>query len=162
MDGSPPGSSVHGILQARILEWVAMPSSRGSSWPRDRTPVSHVSWAGRQFLCHWATWEAPQLLSLIQYNIVTISWIGYIGAVLIIYQYGLYKLPIWLNGGAQKRLYQWIGGEPTYTGLCPLSIFWVINRLKNLFVYCLIAPHHLLSPFSPLPNITGMGASLSH
>ena len=37
MDCSPPGSSVHGILQARILEWVAMPSSRGSSQPRDRT-----------------------------------------------------------------------------------------------------------------------------
>ena len=35
MDCSPPGSSVHGILQARILEWVAMPSSRRSSWPRD-------------------------------------------------------------------------------------------------------------------------------
>ena len=35
MDCSPPGSSVHGILQARILEWVAMPSSRGSSQPRD-------------------------------------------------------------------------------------------------------------------------------
>ena len=34
MDCSPPGSSLHGILQARILEWVAMPSSRGSSWPR--------------------------------------------------------------------------------------------------------------------------------
>ena len=34
MDCSPPGSSVHGILQARILEWVAMPSSRGSSPPR--------------------------------------------------------------------------------------------------------------------------------
>ena len=34
---SLPGSSVHGILQARILEWVAMPSSRGSSQPRDRT-----------------------------------------------------------------------------------------------------------------------------
>ena len=40
MDCSPPGSSVHGILQARILEWVAMPSSRGSSWPRDWTQVS--------------------------------------------------------------------------------------------------------------------------
>ena len=40
MDCSPPGSSVHGILQARILEWVAMPSSRGSSQPRDRTHVS--------------------------------------------------------------------------------------------------------------------------
>ena len=40
MDCSPPGSSVHGILQARILEWVAMPSSRGSSRPRDRTCIS--------------------------------------------------------------------------------------------------------------------------
>ena len=40
MDCSPPGSSVHGILQARILEWVAMPSSRGYSRPRDRTRVS--------------------------------------------------------------------------------------------------------------------------
>jgi len=37
VDCSPPGSSVHGILQARILEWVAMPSSRGSSHPRDQT-----------------------------------------------------------------------------------------------------------------------------
>ena len=50
----PPGSSVHGILQARILEWVAMPSSRGSSWPRDRTCVSCI---GRQILYLWATWE---------------------------------------------------------------------------------------------------------
>ena len=40
MDSSPQGSSVHGILQARILEWVAMPSSRTSSPPRDRTHVS--------------------------------------------------------------------------------------------------------------------------
>ena len=47
MDGSPPGSSVHGILQARILEWVAMPSSRGSSQPRDQTQVSCT--AGRFF-----------------------------------------------------------------------------------------------------------------
>ena len=43
---SPPGFSVHGILQARILEWVAMPFSMGSSWPRDRTRVSHVSCIG--------------------------------------------------------------------------------------------------------------------
>ena len=45
MECSPLGSSVHGILQARILEWVAMPSSRGSSQPRDRTQVSYI--AGR-------------------------------------------------------------------------------------------------------------------
>ena len=41
-DCSPPGSSVHGIEWARILEWVAMPSSRRSSQPRDRTWVSSI------------------------------------------------------------------------------------------------------------------------
>ena len=43
MDCSLPGSSVHGILQARILEWVAIPFSRGSSQPRDRTQVSCIA-----------------------------------------------------------------------------------------------------------------------
>ena len=47
MDCSPPGSSVHGILQARILEWVAISFSRESSEPRDRTQVSCI--AGRRF-----------------------------------------------------------------------------------------------------------------
>ena len=47
MGYSPPGSSIHGILQARILEWVAIAFSRGSSWPRDQT---HVSCAGGQIL----------------------------------------------------------------------------------------------------------------
>ena len=42
MDCSPPGSSVHGILQARILEWVAISFSRGSSQPRDQTQVTHI------------------------------------------------------------------------------------------------------------------------
>ena len=46
-DCSPPGSSVHGILQARILEWVAMPSSRGSSQLRDPICVSCISYIGR-------------------------------------------------------------------------------------------------------------------
>ena len=55
MDCSPKGSSVHRILQATILEWVDMPSSRGSSWPRDRTQVS--SMADRLFTI-WATREA--------------------------------------------------------------------------------------------------------
>ena len=47
MDCSPPGSSVHGSLQARILEWVAIPFSRESSWPRDQTRVSCIT--GRIF-----------------------------------------------------------------------------------------------------------------
>ena len=55
MDCSPPSSSVHWILQARILEWLTIPFSRGSSWPRDRTQVSCT--AGR-FFTIWATREA--------------------------------------------------------------------------------------------------------
>ena len=58
IDGSPPGSSVHGILQVRILEWVTISSSRGCSQSRDRTPVSYVSYSGRQILYHCTTWEA--------------------------------------------------------------------------------------------------------
>ena len=52
MYSSPPGSSVHGILQIWILEWVTMPSSRGSSRPRDRTYVS--------CLLHWQAGSLPQ------------------------------------------------------------------------------------------------------
>ena len=53
MDCSLSGSSVHGIFQAIILEWVAISFSMGSSWPRDWTQVSHI--AGR----HWATIALP-------------------------------------------------------------------------------------------------------
>ena len=53
---SPLGSSVHGILQARILEWVAMPSSRGSSRPRDQIHVSCL--AGGFFTIAPAAWKA--------------------------------------------------------------------------------------------------------
>ena len=56
MDCSPPGSSVHGILQARILEWVAIPFSRGPSRPRDQIQVSRI--AGR-FFTVWVSREAP-------------------------------------------------------------------------------------------------------
>ena len=52
MDHSPPGFAVHGILQARIPEWVAMPSSRESSQPRDWAYVSCISCIGRRILYH--------------------------------------------------------------------------------------------------------------
>ena len=51
-------SSVHGIFHARLLEWVAMPFSRGSSWPRDRILIFYVSCIGRQVLYLWPMWEA--------------------------------------------------------------------------------------------------------
>ena len=59
MNCSLPGFSGHGILQARIMEWVAISYSKGSSWPRDQTCVSCVSCIAGKFFTHWATWEGP-------------------------------------------------------------------------------------------------------
>ena len=58
---SPPGSSVHGILHARTLEWVENPFSRGSSWPRDWTWVSHIT---DRFFTIWVTRETSYPLYL--------------------------------------------------------------------------------------------------
>ena len=66
MDWSPPGSSVHRILQARRLEWVAITSRRGSSWPRDGTHISCTSCIGRWVLYHSATWRSHFILHKIR------------------------------------------------------------------------------------------------
>ena len=62
LDHSLPGSSVHRISQSRILKWVAISISKGSSRPRDGNCVSFTSWTGRWILYHWATWEAHRSL----------------------------------------------------------------------------------------------------
>ena len=69
MDCSPPGSSVHGILLATILEWVAIPFSRGSSWLKDQTKVSCI--AGR-FFTIWAIKE----VIVMSYPIATRSFLA--------------------------------------------------------------------------------------
>ena len=61
---SPPGSSIHRISQARILEWVSISFSSRSSQPRDQT---HISCIGRQILYWWDTWEDPKLLTRLFY-----------------------------------------------------------------------------------------------
>ena len=86
MDYSLPGSSVHGTFQARVLEWVAISFSRGSSQPRDWTGVSHI--ARRRFTI-WATREAlsqyyktlflisvavPWITSPESYNLIMNAW----------------------------------------------------------------------------------------
>ena len=65
MDCSLPGSSVLGIFQARILEWIASSFSRGSFWLRDRTCISCI---GRQILYHWATKETHPIDKSAQMN----------------------------------------------------------------------------------------------
>ena len=73
MDCSPPGYSFHGISQARILEWVAIPFSRGSSWPRGWTWVLAVQ-SGRQILYHWSTqlqWKGKDTQKCVTDSFVT-------------------------------------------------------------------------------------------
>ena len=86
VDCSPPGSSIHGILQARILECVAISFSRGSSQPRDRTQVSCI--AGRCFNL-WATREAPlySIENYIQYPMISHSGKEYLKNNVYIYIY---------------------------------------------------------------------------
>ena len=67
MDCSLPGSSVHRVFQARILEWVAIFSSRGSSWPRDWTNVSCIFFIGRRILYHW---EYSQVVPMVKNPLV--------------------------------------------------------------------------------------------
>ena len=62
MNCSPPGSSVHGILQASILEWVAIPFSKGSSQPRDQNRVSHI--AGRFKCCFLLYYEVWMMIKI--------------------------------------------------------------------------------------------------
>ena len=79
---SPPGSSVHGILQARILEWVVMPSSRGSSWPRDGTRVSCSSCIAGGFFLFFLLYLNNFLLDIVDLQCwvsfrCAVRWIGY-------------------------------------------------------------------------------------
>ena len=69
MDCSLPGSSAHGISQARILEWVAISFSRGSSWPRDRNCTSCTG----RILYNWATWEAQRASAQFSSSVVSNS-----------------------------------------------------------------------------------------
>ena len=76
-DHTPSSSSVHGILQARILEWIAVPSSGGSSQSRDRTCVSYVSCIGRWVLYHQCHLAMP-ILFLIWINVYPFSSLDYL------------------------------------------------------------------------------------
>ena len=81
---SLPASSVHGILQARILKWVALPSSRGSSQPRDQTHVFYISCICRQVLYHWChlgSTECPAFVKIPEKTWASfqrnLTWQGY-------------------------------------------------------------------------------------
>ena len=97
-----------GILQASILEWVAMPSSRGSSQPRDRTQVSHI--AGRFFII-WATRETQSIFLV--FNMKVIPGLG-----------------LWL---LQRFLSQYWKLKTIYKTALPEQ--WGLGTLPNLFLH---------------------------
>ena len=80
MDSSLPGSSVHGILQVKILEWVAISSSRASSQPRDWTEVSHIAdrffiiWASRGAQCS-SHFPLTQILEKVKVKSLSCVWL---------------------------------------------------------------------------------------
>ena len=116
MDFSPPGSSVHGILQARILEWVAISFSRGSARPRDKTWVSYI--AGRLF-SNWGTREVQRAKA---YSILLLSD-----------THNNNNHPIWIQYLKMKR--------PIHIEVCLAylfsfdnSVFYLITR-KNYIIW---------------------------
>ena len=121
MDHSPPGSSVHGVLQARILEWVAMPSSRGSSRPRDRTHISYISCIGRWVLYHECHLGNPCHLSKLSFaspsstNFITKFLIG---KDVLWHTWGALQIKpaLWLSNTAAGSSLPWRAKTPGHPG----------------------------------------------
>ena len=121
-----------GILQARILEWVAMPSSRGSSWPKDRSHVSCVSCSGRQVLYHWV-----------------LRLLGGIGEYFLCMQISQclnrdVLLPTFLFFGYTGFLLQCIGGWVVLLNIAAWKLSLVaVSRLPELCQMGLVAPQYV-------------------
>ena len=92
-----PGSSVHGISQARILEWVAVSYSRGTFQPRDQT---RISYSCRQILYLWAIWEAPCISIDLSIIILNLSY----NLILFYLFLSLKWFQLWLPGTLWKTL----------------------------------------------------------
>ena len=109
MDWSLPGSSSHGILQARILEWVAELSSRGSSQPRDWNQGKNLAHTAGRFFTVWATREAPKaallFLKYFYYFRVTILYhcIGFYNFELLSYTQIHWPLQYCCKVGVRSR-----------------------------------------------------------
>ena len=104
-DCSLPGSPVHGIFQASILEWVTISAAKGSSPPRDRTCVSYVSCTGKRFFTTSTTWEASSswyqncslFYSVNSWHSVWLKWMwyNYVCACVGTYMHVVYKLHVY-------------------------------------------------------------------
>ena len=111
MDHSPGGSSVHGILQARILEWVVITFSRGSSQPRDQTCVSYVSCTDRQVLDHQPHLGSPR--TIFRINLFSAA-LGLCGCTWALWQVGATLQLQWVVGLSLQGFSCWGHGLQAY------------------------------------------------
>ena len=143
MECSLPGSSVHGIFLARILEQVAMSSSSGSSWPRDQTPASCISCIDRRILYQWATCEAIHVnITKRNHQIYQRSSSRNFCLILLIFRV---NICIYLNIDANtKYMYQKIYTHIyvytllclyTHTSLFQLTISWNLFLMDSFFFF---------------------------
>ena len=124
MDHSLPGYSVLGILQARILEWVAIPSSRGSSHSRDLTQDSCT--AGR-FFTSWATWEAQDITVTSTEKLTQITVSGHGSHTLLHVRTTRMLLKILMSGPTLKPLNQ---------NLCYWTLASVLLKAPLIMLKC--------------------------
>ena len=107
MDCNPLGFSVYGIFQARILEWVVMPSSRAFSQSRDQTP-GHVSCIGRRVLYHWHHLGSPLILSTSSKSVFNMDFCEAKLLVLVcltrFLQYPHFQMAIWLHINSRLKV----------------------------------------------------------
>ena len=170
MDCSPLGSSVHGVLQAGILEWVAI--SKGSSWPGIKCPVPSISCIGKQILYHCATWEYAEKFLTIFKNMYFIGccisflglteqiltvWVGLKPQKFILSRYR--RLEVWnhsissvgSSGGSEEEAIPC--PSPSFWGLpAVLGVPWFVKYNSNLHLCLHVAflwGHHLLDLESP-------------
>ena len=121
MEGSLPDSSVHGIFLARILEWVAMSSPSGSSWPRDQTPVSYLlvscALAGR-----FLTTESPAFSNLTKHlsHNVTITFVIW----------GTTAKPAWISSSFLK-FHREICSDLYFSNLCIQFFFFSLSKSRT-------------------------------
>ena len=139
MDCSPPGSAVHGILQARILELVVISSFRGSSQPRDWTCVSCI---GRQILYHWTTWEVPSQghelsKDKLQLCLPTVKHMGHLihqeGLLIEMKKNKIILIFSTLSPPPPRKTIEGISGSDW----CCRIGYLIFNLLPNIYTHCL-------------------------
>ena len=135
MDCSPPGPSVHGIHQARILEWVAMYSSRVSSRPRDRTRVSYISCTGRWVLYHERHLESPFIYYSASKYLVSSFFLKYTSLLLLFYLYYFPVIKKYLN----SLVTLWASFEVLFWILCQAilgsPLIWAGYKRFTVFLW---------------------------